>query len=520
MIEFDDEDELLFDDDIDWSDEDELEAETDSTTDNRKRKKPYKSRRKKAVVQYRDNNGELKPLPPTMSHWYTHYCQEGCEELHNGKFHLKFRKRFRLPHSCFLDLLEKVKEESMLDDGCFRRWRPGRLVLGPSGKVPPVPIELLLLTSLRYLGRGWTFDDLEEATAISEEVSRLFFHEFIKWGSTKLYKEYVKLPESINEATELAEEEYKAAGFPGCIGSMDGTHVEHSRISFAHRQSHMSFKLPFMARSYNLCVSHRRKIYSTTDGHPARWNDKSLVKFDKLATALHEGKHPLCDLPFELYEYNEAGEVVKEKYKGGWLLVDNGYLNWGVTIPPMKESDTRAELRFSKWLEGMRKDVECTFGILKGRWRILKARIRVHGTKKCDQIWKTCCALHNLLLFEDGMDKNFKSSWTGELGLLQQQNLPEAVRAMMRKLDNRLIDNSGMGRGNDGRDEEQETEEEEAEPRFQGRLVRDNSGAIVVRHLDMSQFRKRLIVHFDIAFKKHEISWPVKASVDNPEPAT
>jgi hypothetical protein len=77
-----------------------------------------------------------------------------------------------------------------------------------------------------------------------------------------------------------------------------------------------------------------------------------------------------------------------------------------------------------------------------------------------------------------------------------------------------------MGRGNDGRDEEQETEEEEAEPRFQGRLVRDNSGAIVVRHLDMSQFRKRLIVHFDIAFKKHEISWPVKARLDNPEPAT
>ena len=29
------------------------------------------------------------------------------------------------------------------------------------------------------------------------------------------------------------------------------------------------------------------------------------------------------------------------------------------------------EIRWSKWLESMRKDVECTFGIMKGRWRIL-----------------------------------------------------------------------------------------------------------------------------------------------------
>ena len=36
------------------------------------------------------------------------------------------------------------------------------------------PIELLLLGTLRYLGRGWTFDDIEEATAISLEVHRVF----------------------------------------------------------------------------------------------------------------------------------------------------------------------------------------------------------------------------------------------------------------------------------------------------------------------------------------------------------
>jgi len=111
---------------------------------------------------------------------------------------------------------------------------------------------------------------------------------------------------------------------------------------------------------------------------------------------LHEGKGVLKDLEFELYyDYNEIGQVVKVKYKGVWLLVDNGYMNWGVTIPPMKNTDTRAQWQFSKWLESMRKDVECTFGIMKGRWRILKMGIRLHGTPKADKTWKTCCALHN-----------------------------------------------------------------------------------------------------------------------------
>lgn len=42
------------------------------------------------------------------------------------------------------------------------------------------PLELLILGALRYLGRGWSFDDLEEATGISQEVHRRFFHLFIE----------------------------------------------------------------------------------------------------------------------------------------------------------------------------------------------------------------------------------------------------------------------------------------------------------------------------------------------------
>ena len=52
----------------------------------------------------------------------------------------------------------------------------------------------------------------------------------------------------------------------------------------------------------------------------------------------------------------------------------------------------------------MRKDVECTFGILKGHFRILKSGITIHGIEATDQIWMTCWALHNFLVEENGLD--------------------------------------------------------------------------------------------------------------------
>jgi len=57
----------------------------------------------------------------------------------------------------------------------------------------------LELGSLHYLGRGWTFDDVEENTAISKEVQRTFFHRFVKFGSTVLYEKYVLTPVFVNK---------------------------------------------------------------------------------------------------------------------------------------------------------------------------------------------------------------------------------------------------------------------------------------------------------------------------------
>ena len=64
-----------------------------------------------------------------------------------------------------------------------------------------------------------------------------------------------------------------------------------------------------------------------------------------------------------------------------WLTVDNGHHNWLVTVSPFKSTTSRKEMRFSEWLESMRKDVMCTFDVLNGWWRTPKTGMRVHGLK-------------------------------------------------------------------------------------------------------------------------------------------
>ena len=89
-----------------------------------------------------------------------------------------FRTRFRVPYSYFVELSNDIYENDI-----FSRWRN----TDATGQ-PPSNMKLLLLGSLRYLGRSWTFDDISESNGISREVNRKFFICFIEYGSTVMFK--------------------------------------------------------------------------------------------------------------------------------------------------------------------------------------------------------------------------------------------------------------------------------------------------------------------------------------------
>jgi hypothetical protein len=151
--------------------------------------------------------------------------------------------------------------------------------------------------------------------------------------------------------------------------------------------------------AFIITVSHRRRILLTSPG----LTDKTLQLSDDLFRGIEDGNIlgvvgsvALClflstnaltwtfnvryqFIEFELYE-NGSNGLVAVLDRGVWLFVDNGYLEHSSLLPPMKITTIQAEMRMSKWAESMRKDVECTFGILKGR----------HVRARCFSIFYRC----------------------------------------------------------------------------------------------------------------------------------
>ena len=311
------------------------------------------------------------------------------------------------------------------------------------------------------------------------------------------------------------------AGFPGCIGSADATHIPLENVTASLRQAHLGFKggSEITTRTYNLTVNHRRQILHTTAGHPGRWNDKTLIRFDPFMADLRDGAFDEL-MDFRLRRRKEGSDSDEEvTIKGAYVIVDNGYLRWPTTIPPIKNTCNRSELRFSQWLESLRKDVECCFGILKGRWRILKAGIRCHNTEIADNIWMTCCALHNLLLDADGLSHQWKdgiaSSYENEDGLFHADDVPPAIQRLV-DLDGdegrrrfRTYDDSRFGMRNTDFDEDEDeigtADSDLGQRNLQLPLVRSGTS---VKSIKFAQFRAMLIDSFNIAFHKNELKWP------------
>ena len=141
---------------------------------------------------------------------------------------------FRLPCKQFCQLLNLLEKDER-----FWRWWKGSC---KGADMATSTLLLLLLGSLCYLGHGWTFNNIEENTAISKQVHCVFVHKFINYCSATLFDKYVIAPTKVEEArTHITDS--VIAGIPGCVSSTDATHIAMSCCPHQIRHIHKGFKL-------------------------------------------------------------------------------------------------------------------------------------------------------------------------------------------------------------------------------------------------------------------------------------
>ena len=119
---------------------------------------------------------------------------------------------------------------------------------------------------------------------------------------------------------------FRQAGFNGCIGSSDATHVGMLSCAIWAKIMHKGFKLNIPSRTYSMTVTRSRKIIGSRMDHPAIWNDKTFYLYDELLCVVKDSViHDT--FKFILYDNDEEGNVIEVPYKGVWFMVDNNYLS-------------------------------------------------------------------------------------------------------------------------------------------------------------------------------------------------
>ena len=316
-----------------------------------------------------------------ISFWETQWGQMICHPnvqnplKREGKL---FRRRFRLPFPVFQFLVELCTRHNVFL--CKYKCR--------------IPIQAKILGCLRILARGNCADDVNELSnsVMGESTVNAIFTQFVTGMTTHIYPCFVKFPQG-DLLTKILEQ-YAAVGLPGCVGSMDCTHIKWFLCPKKERHNAIG-KEGFPTIAFQVCVDHSKRVLSVSQHFLGNINDKTICKNDLFSLGIMHGA--LKNIKYQLWD--ASGK--KYNCQGGYIIVDGGYIDHICFIDPDKHRLTRDEVLFAEWLESVRKDVECFFGILKIRWRLFLNAICYHSTTTMEFAFKTACCLHNMILVYD-----------------------------------------------------------------------------------------------------------------------
>ena len=316
------------------------------------------------------------------SYWWVRLQTVAAEGDSHALMLKTVERKLRLPWSVF----DALAREMEADPDLAESQAPNRRA---------VPLRLKLAAALRHLATGHSFDGLEESFKLSgQTMCRFFWGKFLPWMMARKYKDTVYAPRNVDELEDICEE-YSYAGFPGCCGSVDGVHVpwygfkSGARADFVGKE-----KQPTLV--FGVTVDHRYLIVHVTEAHAGATNDKFVIRGDEFHThTMHT--QLFKDYKFDLYTSKDGAKTAR--FKGCYVLCDGGYGDWRNLVSAfscVEPFSPRAN--WSHRVGSVRKDSECTFGVLKARFRVLTSRMYRRKAADVENLFKVCCCLHNMIM--------------------------------------------------------------------------------------------------------------------------
>ena len=280
-----------------------------------------------------------------------------------------FQRHFRLSRDTFSTIHDHLKD-------C-----PEFTVTEGHGGRQAIPVQKQLEITLWYLGTLDTIHRISDRFGVSESTILNSRDNVIAAVIRHMRTKIISWPTP--EEKQVIKDYYERKnGFPGVIGSLDGTHIRISsprenKKSYINRKGFHSIQLQSVCRE-DLTFTH------CFTGFPGSCHDSRTLKNSDL---WHHGRelcgddHILADAAYPLQR---------------WLITpyrDNGHL-------------TPSQRHFNTMLSSNRVTIERAFGLLKGRFPRL-THLVVNKVESAVDIIMACCVFHNICIQQSDIIDEF-----------------------------------------------------------------------------------------------------------------
>ncbi|XP_071695261.1 uncharacterized protein [Rutidosis leptorrhynchoides] len=329
----------------------------------------------------------------------------------------KFKRRFRMRIQLFLRIVQGIttlQSDNMPEYFTYFSQRVDAI-----GR--PTFTTLQKCTSaIRQLAYGTTPDMWDEYLQMSEQTSILCLDYFCMCIITLYKREYMRSPNA-HDVARLYSAHEERHGFRGMLGSIDCMHWEwrNCPVALKGQYTRGDHKKPTLmleaVASYDLWIWHA--FFGMADSN----NDINVLNQSPIFDKLKNGTFPSA--PFEVYGH---------EYSKGYYLADGIYPNWATLVKGYSCPTEEPTIKFTRFQASSRKDIERAFGVLQGRFHIIRIASRSMSVNRMRRVIECCLILHNMILEDNGFAL---SKWKERFTTEEMENGMEHIRNRGRDRD-------------------------------------------------------------------------------------
>lgn len=289
----------------------------------------------------------------------------------------KFRQDMRMTKDDFAALFELVGEHESLqrNHGMCRRK-----------DVEPVAAEMILACAVMRMG-GKMPRDIEDCFNLHSQAASKYVHSgmtairsnvdaFIDQNPFSTPEKLAALAAGFNARTYKFGEEGVEATMQGCVGAIDGIIVHIKRPDSVNESRAFNRKGYYAVVFICMCDADRNFTY---------------ISFPFMGSTADSQAFKLTNVYKWLYEDNVFGD---EPY---WVAGDAAFTCSNRLLSPYRGPQNAIGTAFNEKLSSLRVNIECAFGLMTARWRILRSAMEFQTELTCAAAFQTCALLHNFL---------------------------------------------------------------------------------------------------------------------------